>query len=198
MSIATTSSSTKVVSKTVSKSIQTNLQKYIPQCDKQNHVILRFGRIVPTNYGSLCQLPIESEVLKSVQTVLQGSSSKYKKTTVTGYRVFHNGVYYEINRKLGTTTKIHRTDLFHCESGNILMNYLHIEEDIGIVPCIDETDMEEEYEQTIYTSNDAGMNDVDWVVEYYPNVRITSFYCIIRKPIQPLKLWKNIESLGLA
>jgi hypothetical protein len=195
MSVATVSASSS--SKAVSKTIQTYLQKYIPQCDKQNHVILRFGQIVPSNYGSLCQLPIESEVLKSVQSVLQGSASKYKKTTISGYRVFHNGVYYEINRKAGTTTKIHRTDLFHGESGNILMNYIHIEEDSGIVPCIDEPDMEEEYEQTIYTSCDTGMNDVDWVVEYYPAVRFMSFYCIIRKPIQPAKLWKNIESLGL-
>lgn len=190
-SIATTAQMT-------SKSLQPLLQKYIPQCDKHNHVILRFGRVVPSNIGSICQLPIDGDLLRGVQSTLQSTNAKYTKTTVSGYRVFHNGVYYEINRKSGVTTKIRRTELYHGEIGNVLMNYTHIDEDDGVIPCIVEPNMEEEYEQTIYTCSESGLVDVDWVIEYLPNVRITSLYCIIRKPVQPLKLWKLIETLGLS
>jgi hypothetical protein len=180
-----------------SQMLYTQLQKYIPQCDKQNQILLRFGRIIPSNYGTIMQLPVEPEKLRNVQSYIQNNQSRYKKTVVSGYRIQHNGFVYVMNRHSGEMTKIHREHHYHCETSEVMMDYDTIEEDSGIVPCIDEANMEEEYEQTIYTSSESGLIDIDWIIEYFPGVRITSLYCVIRKPVQPQKLWKLLETFGL-
>lgn len=176
--------------------LQYILKKYIPQCDKQHHITLRFGSIKAGD-NTIVQLPIESSLLSRFQSQIQ-SNEQMKKEVTNSWRIYANGYIYEHNTRTGECIRQQRILDMSYHIGNIIANYEKIEDDSSVFASVSSPNMEEEIECITYISSESGLNDIEWHVEKSSLLNTQrSLYCVIKKPVQLNKLWKQLESFGL-
>ena len=171
------------------------LKKYIPQCDKQHHIMLRFGSIVESEHG-IIQKPFDNASIAPLQSLLQSNKS-YKKSQVSGWRVYAGGLIYDQNKRTGEVVKQHRVIEHTSSTKSIVLEYVKIEEDISTVASLTLPNMEEEYERIIYTCGESGLNELEWCIEHSNLSKHTSITCLLKKPVQYNKLWKHFQGLCL-
>jgi hypothetical protein len=169
-------------------------KKYIPQCDKMHNITLRFGNIIPSNFG-IIQQPIEISLVNHIQTLLQSNKS-FKKTTVSGWRIYSNGVIYEQNKRSGEIMKQYKVIEHTSNSDNIVCEFESIDEESSIVPALTKPNMEEEFERITYRSTESGLVDIEWNIEHSVLSKYCILSCVIRKPVHLGKLVKHLQSFG--
>jgi hypothetical protein len=140
---------------------------------------------------------MDPNIISSLQSQIQSNKS-YKKTQVSGWRIYTNGIIYEQNKRSGEIIKQHRVVENALSSDNTVVEYIKVDEDTSTIASIVKPNMEEEYERSIYTCGESGINELEWWFEHSNLSKNVMVSCIMRKPVQFNKLWKQLQLFGLA